>query len=51
MKIDIEKYMQIFRRDIETFFELMKAESKVLLENICSEGVTSYYDFGRNRYI
>ena len=37
MKIDIEKYMQIFRRDIETFFELMKAESKVLLENICKE--------------
>ena len=32
---DIERYMQIFRRDMETFFELMKAEDKVLLEKIC----------------
>ena len=37
MKIDIEKYMQLFGRDIEIFFELMKAESRVLLENICKE--------------
>ena len=35
MNFDIDRYMQIFRRDMETFFELMKAEDKVLLEKIC----------------
>ena len=33
-EFDIEKYMQIFRLEIEVIYELIKAENEVFLESI-----------------